>query len=66
MSRDDIVGYAVPALTLGLGLLVWEGVVRYFAIPPYLLAGAERHYRHAVHRLADAVELALGDAVDHA
>jgi NitT/TauT family transport system permease protein len=37
MSRDDVIGYAVPALTLGLGLLVWEGVVRYFAIPPYLL-----------------------------
>jgi len=37
MSRDDIIGYAVPALTLGLGLVVWEGVVRYFAIPPYLL-----------------------------
>jgi len=37
MTRDDIVGYAVPALTLGLGLVVWEGVVRYFAIPPYLL-----------------------------
>ena len=37
MTRDDIVGYAVPAFTLGLGLLVWEGIVRYFAIPPYLL-----------------------------
>jgi NitT/TauT family transport system permease protein len=37
MNRDDIVGYAVPALTLGLGLVVWEGLVRYFAIPPYLL-----------------------------
>jgi NitT/TauT family transport system permease protein len=37
MTRDDFIGYAVPALTLGLGLLIWEGVVRYFAIPPYLL-----------------------------
>ena len=37
MSRDDFVGYAVPAFTLGLGLLVWEGIVRYFAIPHYLL-----------------------------
>jgi NitT/TauT family transport system permease protein len=37
MTRDDIVGYVVPAITLGLGLLVWEGIVRYFAIPPYLL-----------------------------
>ena len=37
MSRDDIVGYVVPAVTLGLGLLLWEGIVRYFAIPPYLL-----------------------------
>ena len=37
VNRDDFVGYAVPALTLGLGLLAWEGLVRYFAIPPYLL-----------------------------
>jgi NitT/TauT family transport system permease protein len=37
MNRDDIVGYAVPAFTLGLGLLAWEGIVRYFDIPPYLL-----------------------------
>ena len=37
MSRDDFVGYAVPALTLGMGLLAWEGLVRYFDIPPYLL-----------------------------
>ena len=37
MSRDDFVGYAVPALTLGLGLIAWEGLVRYFAVPTYLL-----------------------------
>ncbi len=37
MTRDDLVGYAVPAFTLGCGLLAWEGLVRYFAIPPYLL-----------------------------
>jgi NitT/TauT family transport system permease protein len=37
MTRDDVVGYVVPAFTLGLGLLVWEGIVRYFDIPPYLL-----------------------------
>jgi len=37
MNRDDFIGYAVPALTLGTGLLGWEAVVRYFAIPPYLL-----------------------------
>ena len=37
MTRDDVVGYAVPAFTLGCGLLAWEGLVRYFAIPPYLL-----------------------------
>ena len=37
MTRDDLVGYAVPAFTLGLGLLAWEGLVRYFDIPPYLL-----------------------------
>ena len=36
-TNDDFVGYAVPALTLGLGLVVWEGVVRYFEIPSYLL-----------------------------
>ena len=36
MNRDDFVGYAVPAFTLGLGLVAWEGVVRYFAIPHYL------------------------------
>ena len=37
MNRDDFIGYAVPALTLGMGLVVWEGVVRFFDIPPYLL-----------------------------
>ena len=37
MSRDDIVGTAVPAFTLGCGLLAWEGLVRWFEIPPYLL-----------------------------
>jgi len=37
MTREDFIGYAVPALTLGLGLCIWEGVVRYFNIPPYLL-----------------------------
>jgi NitT/TauT family transport system permease protein len=37
VSRDDFVGYAVPALTLGLGLFAWEGLVRYFAVPSYLL-----------------------------
>jgi NitT/TauT family transport system permease protein len=37
VSRDDFVGYAVPALTLGLGLIAWEGLVRYFAVPTYLL-----------------------------
>jgi len=37
MTRDDLVGYAVPALTLGLGLCAWEALVRVFDIPPYLL-----------------------------
>ena len=37
MSRDDVVGYLVPAVTLGLGLVAWEAVVRFFDIPPYLL-----------------------------
>ena len=37
MSRDDFVGYAVPALTLGMGLFAWEGLVRYFEVPSYLL-----------------------------
>ncbi len=37
MNRDSFVGYAIPALTLGAGLVAWEGLVRYFAIPPYLL-----------------------------
>ena len=37
MTRDDFAGYAVPAFTLGCGLAFWEGVVRWFAIPPYLL-----------------------------
>ena len=37
MNRDDFVGYAVPALTLGLGLFAWEGLVRYFDVPSYLL-----------------------------
>jgi NitT/TauT family transport system permease protein len=37
MTRDNFVGYAVPAFTLGGGLVVWEVFVRLFAIPPYLL-----------------------------
>ncbi len=37
MTREDFFGYAVPAFTLGCGLVAWEGLVRYFAIPPYLL-----------------------------
>jgi NitT/TauT family transport system permease protein len=37
MTRDDVVGYVVPAITLGLGLVFWEGIVRFFSIPPYLL-----------------------------
>ena len=37
MNREDFVGYAVPAITLGLGLFAWEGLVRYFAVPSYLL-----------------------------
>ncbi|HTZ67004.1 MAG TPA: ABC transporter permease subunit, partial [Roseiarcus sp.] len=37
MSRDDFVGYAVPAITLGMGLFAWEALVRYFAVPSYLL-----------------------------
>ena len=28
MNRDDFVGYAVPAFTLGCGLVAWEGMVR--------------------------------------
>jgi NitT/TauT family transport system permease protein len=37
MTRDDFFGYAVPAFTLGCGLVAWESLVRYFAIPQYLL-----------------------------
>jgi NitT/TauT family transport system permease protein len=37
VSKDDFVGYAVPAITLSMGLLAWEGFVRYFAVPSYLL-----------------------------
>ena len=37
MSREDFVGYAVPAITLGVGLFAWEALVRYFAVPTYLL-----------------------------
>jgi NitT/TauT family transport system permease protein len=37
VSKDDFVGYAVPALTLSIGLFAWEGLVRYFAVPTYLL-----------------------------
>ncbi len=66
MTRDDFVGYAVPAFTLGCGLAAWEGLVRLFRHPALSSAGAERHHRDAVHGLADAVELALGDALDHA
>ena len=37
MNRDDFVGYAVPAITLGLGLFAWEGLVRHYSVPSYLL-----------------------------
>jgi len=37
MSREKFIGYAVPALTLGIGLIFWEALVRFFAIPQYLL-----------------------------
>jgi NitT/TauT family transport system permease protein len=37
MNREDVIGYVVPAFTLGLGLIFWEGIVRYFDVPPYLL-----------------------------
>ena len=66
MSRDDFVGYAVPAITLGMGLFAWEALVRYFAVPSVSFARAKPHHRHPHHRLADAVGVAMGDAVDYA
>jgi NitT/TauT family transport system permease protein len=37
MSRDEFIEYLLPLLALTLGLLAWEGEVRYYAIPAYIL-----------------------------
>ena len=37
MSREEIIEYLLPFLALALGLLAWEGAVRYYAVPPYIL-----------------------------
>ncbi len=37
MNREDFTEYLLPFLALALGLLAWEGVVRHYAVPPYIL-----------------------------
>jgi NitT/TauT family transport system permease protein len=37
MNREDFTEYLLPFLALALGLLAWEGTVRYYAIPPYIM-----------------------------
>jgi len=37
MNRDEFIEYLLPAFALTLGLLAWEGVVRYYGVPSYIL-----------------------------
>ncbi len=37
MNRDEVIEYLLPFLALALALLAWEGAVRYYAVPPYIL-----------------------------
>jgi len=37
MTRRDLSETLLPIFTLALALLAWEGLVRYYAIPPYIL-----------------------------
>ncbi len=37
MNRREFTEYMLPFLALALGLLAWEGTVRYYAIPAYIL-----------------------------
>ena len=50
----------------GSGAVRLGGAGPLFRRPVLSLAGAEPHHRHPHHRLADALGLALGDAVDYA
>ena len=37
MSRNEFIEYLLPFFALALGLLVWEGVVRFYGVPVYIL-----------------------------
>jgi NitT/TauT family transport system permease protein len=37
MNRRDFTEAMAPFFTLALGLAAWEGLVRYYAVPPYIL-----------------------------
>ena len=37
MSREEFVEYLLPLFALALGLSVWEGVVRFYGVPSYIL-----------------------------
>ncbi len=42
MNRREFTEAMAPLFTLALGLLAWEGLVRYYAVPPYLLPAPSR------------------------
>jgi NitT/TauT family transport system permease protein len=37
MNRREFIETILPFVALALGLLAWEGAVRYYAVPPYIL-----------------------------
>ena len=37
MNREEVIEYLLPLLALALALLAWEGAVRYYAVPAYIL-----------------------------
>jgi NitT/TauT family transport system permease protein len=37
MNREEVIEYLLPFLALALALLAWEGAVRYYAVPAYIL-----------------------------
>lgn len=39
MTRERVMRFALPVVALALGILVWDLVVRFKSIPPYVLPG---------------------------
>lgn len=39
MTRERLMRFALPVVTLALGILIWDLVVRWKSIPPYVLPG---------------------------